>query len=237
MKLTVSERDLGTPETTWLAPLACAPDLAWSARRVVVIAPHPDDEVLAVGGLLRASDDVTVVAVTDGEASHARSRTITAPELAARRALERAQALRELGVAAEVVRLRCPDGGVAHVADLAHRLLPYVLGADACLAPWERDGHPDHDACGRAARAACAAAGVALLQYPVWAWHWASPGDLPWARMRRFALSADARAAKQRAITAYRSQIAPLSATPGDEVILPPAVLARFERPFEVVFA
>jgi LmbE family N-acetylglucosaminyl deacetylase len=47
-------------------------------------------------------------------------------------------------------------------------------------APWRHDGHPDHDAAGRAATIASAAAGAPLLQYLVWAWHWADPeGDDP----------------------------------------------------------
>lgn len=225
----------GTSEAAWLTPLARCADLAWTAGHTVVIAPHPDDEVLAVGGLMRASRSVTVVAVTDGEASHPRSPTITPPELADLRAAERSQALRALDVEANVVRMRCPDGAVAQVVDLARQLAPYLRRADVCLAPWAFDGHPDHDACGRAAITACAAAGVPLRQFPLWAWHWAALRDLPWSRLRRFALTTAASCAKQRAIAAFRSQIAPLSAAPGDEAVLPPAVLARFARPFEAV--
>jgi LmbE family N-acetylglucosaminyl deacetylase len=46
-----------------------------------------------------------------------------------------------------------------------------------------------------------------------------------------------ARAAKAAAIAAFRSQIAPLGPAEADAAILPPYVLARFARPFEVVFA
>jgi LmbE family N-acetylglucosaminyl deacetylase len=35
-----------------------------------------------------------------------------------------------------------------------------------CLAPWELDGHPDHDAVGRAT-AACSAYRLPLLRYPI----------------------------------------------------------------------
>ncbi|HEY0193767.1 MAG TPA: PIG-L family deacetylase [Kofleriaceae bacterium] len=241
--LTVSARELGTPEAAWLGcpQLAACPALELGAPgRVVVIAPHPDDEVLGAGGLMRrlarTGAAITVVAVTDGEASHPRSPTTPPARLAELRAAERAAALVALGVDAEVIRLGIPDGGVANDA-LAARLAPVIDRATLCLAPWERDGHPDHDATGRAAIAACASAGVRLLRYPVWAWHWASPAsdDLPWPRARRIALDADTIAAKRAAIAAYRSQHAPLSAAAGDEPILPAAVLARFERPFEVV--
>src|SRR5690606_13482680 len=51
---------------------------------------------------------------------------------------------------------------------------------DLVLAPWEHDGHPDHDAVGRAALAATAALpGLRLLRYPVWAWHWLPPDASP----------------------------------------------------------
>ena len=54
---------------------------ALDGERVVVVAPHPDDEVLAAGGLMRwmacRGREVLVVGVTDGEASHARSARVT----------------------------------------------------------------------------------------------------------------------------------------------------------------
>jgi LmbE family N-acetylglucosaminyl deacetylase len=117
--------------------------------------------------------------------------------------------------------------------------MPLLHGADWCLAPWERDGHPDHDATGLAAVLACTATGVRLVRYPVWAWHWATPdGDeLPWPSARRIELASEDRAAKRAAIAAYRSQVAPLSSAAGDEAVLPPGVVSRFQRSFELVFA
>src|SRR5262245_50907079 len=71
----------GTPEAHWLqwladraipdAPLA---ELAHPSRRVLLVAPHPDDEVLAAGGMLSMIaahwQEPLVIAVTDGTASH-----------------------------------------------------------------------------------------------------------------------------------------------------------------------
>lgn len=234
----VSESSLGTDERAWLSTPAVteAAAMDWGEPgKVVVLSPHPDDETLAVGGTLamlaHRGFTVEVVAVTDGEGSHPRSPTLFPMELAARRAAEQRRAVATLGIT-RLHRLGIPDGAVAS-ADLVTRLGPLVAGARLVLAPWSSDGHPDHDAVGRAALACH----PHVLSYLVWAWHWAQPGgdDLPWTRLRRTVLDEDARSAKARAIACFASQIAPLSERPGDERILPPAVLARFARPFETV--
>jgi SAM-dependent methyltransferase len=123
-----------------------------------------------------------------------------------------------------------PDGELAeHQDELAERLAEHMAAATHVLSPWSRDGHPDHEACASAAaRQACA-----HWQFPVWAWHWATPEQLPWSRMARVDLDRRARHAKRAAIAAYPSQHARLSAAPGDEAIVPAHVLAHFDRPFE----
>lgn len=72
----------GTSEPTWQRWLAATPcsELSMAqalapSQRLVVVAPHPDDEVLACGALVAVhaarGGEVVFVAVTDGEASHA----------------------------------------------------------------------------------------------------------------------------------------------------------------------
>ncbi|ONH28737.1 hypothetical protein BL253_18940 [Pseudofrankia asymbiotica] len=238
MPYTGVTRDLngpGTPEATWAAaelpgrlptvdPASLRPA---PPGRVVVVAPHPDDETFGVGGtmvlLAALAAPVVVVAVTDGEASHPGR----ADELRRIRLAERAEALRRLGVAdAEVHRLGLPDGDVGATA-VAARLRPLLSADDLVLTPWQHDGHPDHDACGAAA--------AALVQpdrlwfYLIWAWHWATPAELPWERAERVPLGAAATAAKRAAARAYASQLE------GDTPILPPATLARLLRADEVL--
>jgi LmbE family N-acetylglucosaminyl deacetylase len=238
----------GTPESewsSWPAPATWSElDLTDPPTRVVVVAPHPDDEVLGVGGLLtllsRQGVAVVLVAVTDGEASHPGSPTLSPDQLRTCRADERLDALERLGVPAEVRRLGLADGGVASgEAELGGALHELLEPDDWCLATWTGDGHPDHEAVGRAATSAAAVTGARLLEVPIWTWHWATPDDprVPWDRARRVSLPPDAQAAKQRAVEAYRSQIAPLSADPADAAILPPPVLARLLRPYETTFA
>jgi len=120
------------------------------------VAPHPDDEVLVAGALMRRHGDVVVVAVTDGEASHARSRAITPDELRVRRAAEREEALRRLEVApCAIVRLGAPDqGGGEHVAEIAAAVASVLRRGDLVVTVSSADPHPDHLATAKAVRRA-----------------------------------------------------------------------------------
>lgn len=240
--------DGGTPEARWRSWSRDWPELdPTGCRRVVVVAPHPDDEVLAAGGLLHRSAAggavVELVAVTDGDASHPGSPTLAPAALAALRRDESVAALAELGLAPATTRLGVPDGAVvAHedaVADAVARLLGAAEEGTWVVATWRGDGHPDHEAVGRAAHRAAAAAGARLLEVPVWTWHWAQPDDprVPWHRARRVPLDAVTLAAKHAAVQRFRSQVAPLSDHPADAAVLPGFVLERLLRDHETVLA
>ncbi|WP_134740927.1 bifunctional PIG-L family deacetylase/class I SAM-dependent methyltransferase [Nocardioides sp. 503] len=223
-------REAGAPAAGDLTPYS----------RVVVLAPHPDDESLGAGGLMATAHalglTVELVLCTLGEASHPDSPTHTPQRLAALRRDEAVAALAELVPAATPTVLGLPDGGVAaSEEELVTRLVEVVGDGRATLlvAPWRHDGHPDHDAAGRAAATAAARTGAMLWEYPVWAWHWGRPDDAPWSRLHRLDLDPAARSAKRRAMAAHRSQVAPLSAQAGDETLLGPDLLAHFVRPSE----
>jgi LmbE family N-acetylglucosaminyl deacetylase len=244
MELVVDEEHPGTDERTWLGTsrLSDLPPLSLvQPRRLVVVAPHPDDEVLGAGGLLRsmagAGVETVVVAVTDGEASHPRAHR-AGHDLAMTRALERQRALNRLGCGStHIHRLGFADGTVAEQRERLTDVLCRLLGPeDLCLVPWRSDGHPDHDATGHAAVAAAQATQTRLLEYPVWAWHWARPesADVPWSRCRRFDLSRRQAARKRWASYAFTSQIRPLGSDHEGRALLSDAVLRRFWRPFEV---
>jgi LmbE family N-acetylglucosaminyl deacetylase len=202
----------------------------------VVVAAHPDDEVLGAGGLISllaaARTRLRLVAVTDGERSHQGHAAPAA--LARRRTAETAAALRALGArAVEVVRLRLPDSGLDSREDeLTAALAPLVAGFDLCLAPWDGDMHPDHEAAGRATRRA---GPQALYCYPVWMWHWARPADprVPWDRALRIPLPPRAAGRKRAAITCFASQTQDRGHGLGP--VLTPGVIAHFTRTMEVL--
>jgi LmbE family N-acetylglucosaminyl deacetylase len=218
----------GTAETEWRSwpGLWCLPHLRVSGwRSVVVVAAHPDDEVLGAGGLMAILADrgvrLRLIVVTDGEASHPGQ-----DDLAVRRIAEATAALKCIGDC-EVVRLGLPDSGVCD-DELASRLPDLVAGFDACLAPFENDVHRDHEATGRAALTC----GVPVLRFPIWTWHWARPADprLPWRRAVQVPLPPSVLDRKRSAIECFISQFE------GPDPIMPPGIVEHFTRPREILF-
>lgn len=207
-------------------------------RLLVVVAPHPDDEVLGAGGILRWADGegaaTAVVACSDGEASHGRSRLVAADELRRRRAEERADALDVLGVDPHVVRLGHPDGQLAaHEDEIVASLAGFGGDGVTFVVPWVHDGHPDHEAVGRAGRAAAAATGAQLWPVPIWA-KVRREHPLP-EPVARLVLSPEVRRAKADAVDRHRSQLVALGPAPEDGPVVHPTELAAMLDGTEVV--
>jgi len=170
---------------------------------------------------------ITVICVTDGEAA--------CPEisdLALIRRQELTCALRELGATrARVVRLQIADGNVAkYESALTDAICRPLLPHSILAAPFELDGHPDHDAAGRAALVAARRRDAECVRFPIWSWHQETPNLRSQPDARRFALNVHALEAKQRAMSQFRSQ---LTDRPGGAIV-PAHVLEYFSRPYEV---
>jgi len=156
----------------------------------VVVAPHPDDETLAVDVLIKAlrtnGVDVIVVAVTDGEHAYADNQG-----LARLRREEQTRALARLGVREDkILRLGLPDSSVAtREKELVERLRPQVNSEAQIVAPWVGDFHPDHEACARAADIVARETGASLVTYFFWTWHRGNLSTLDGLELRSFTLT------------------------------------------------
>ncbi len=228
-----------TPEAAWTRELPGWPDDA--VARALVVAAHPDDETLGASGLLQhlhhAGTAVTLVVATDGEAAFPGAGPDERRELGRTRRRELRDSLREQGLSdVEPVWLGLPDSGLAECeSELTDALREHAEGRDLVLLPWPEDPHPDHRAAGRAALAA-APVNAHRWSYPIWLWHWHSPDDtgIPWPRARSYRLTGAERTAKAAAVAAFTSQLKP--GPRGEDPILPPEVLAHFDRPAETFF-
>ena len=135
-----------------------------AVRTVLHLSPHPDDEVLGAGATLLALRDtghhVINLAVTLGSDERERPRRLHEVERACQRA---------------GFELVVHDPGRDLAA--AVRALIAERGAGLVVAPSPHDGHPRHEAVGRAARDAVEAGRGA--DPPPRLWLWGLWGDLP----------------------------------------------------------
>lgn len=151
--------------------------------RAVVVAPHPDDEVLGCGGMLQllaaAGRQLQLISVTDGSASHPGSERWPVERLSVVRPQESAEALRRLGV--PLHRMKWLRGGftdsqvAADESSLVAFIERHLRPGDVVFSTWCEDGHCDHEAAGRASIEAARRVGATCHELPVWTWHWASP--------------------------------------------------------------
>lgn len=204
-------------QEAWTRLRRSAPLWTPRSRRTVVVAPHPDDEVLGAAGIIvaqaAAAARVDVVAVTNGEAAYPDVDPTTLAELRRREQGAALSALVE--PAPSVHRLGLVDGRVQeHEEDLYDLLRKIVLPDDLLVAPWAHDHHCDHEAVGRAAAKVADEVGCTLAASIFWAWQHSDPTDEAEATIRRLELDAEAVSRRAAAIACHRTQVSDLVAPP-----------------------
>ena len=222
-------------------------DYAQALGRTVVVAPHPDDESLACGGLLallsRAGIEAHVIVAADGSASHPGSVAFPPARLAALREVEVREAVRLLGHSERTHTLGLPDGavplpqapGFSPAVD-AMRALVREIAPQTIVLPWRRDPHPDHVATWHIAQAALDGLDVRQVEVPIWTWHRGAHDAAPRtdeATAWRLDVSS-VTTEKAAAVAAHASQTTGLIQDSPDGFRLTPDLLEPFERPYEV---
>jgi len=172
--------------------------------KILVIAPHPDDEAIGCGGVLcrhaGAGDQIAAVFLTSGELGLKR---LPREEAWGIREGEARGAAEILGIGS-LTFLRLPDWLVGEdVAAAASALRPVLAQEkpDLIYLPHPEDGHPDHRAALPVLRAALADLdGLAprLLSYEIWT---------PLSRHDQVHDITAVMARKLRALRAHRSQL------------------------------
>ena len=220
-------------------------DTITGTGRVLILAPHPDDESLGCGGLIAElcsqGRPPLIIVLTDGTGSHPNSPSVPASVLRQLREHEAADALHHLGVkdSADLVFLRLRDTAAPHSGpdfDTAvARIAVHAAGCETICAPWGHDPHCDHEAAHLMARAVARRTGLRHLAYPVWGWTLPPETTLPDSEVCGWRLDiSGALPAKRAAIAAHRSQHGGLIDDDPGGFHLPPDLLHNFERPYEV---
>jgi LmbE family N-acetylglucosaminyl deacetylase len=153
---------------------------AWSEARVLVLSPHPDDELIGCGGtlcrLLSAGAEVCILQATDGSQLQS-LRDLPPSQRKTVRLDEAARVAAALGAElvlwrAEDSRLRPTQARIAELAALIDRLRPTHV-----FTPFLGDQHGDHRALSDILAGALGVTPVEprVLQYEVWS---LSPADL-----------------------------------------------------------
>ena len=238
---------LANPEALPLRDLG-----AIDRQRVVIVAPHPDDETLGCGGaialLVSKGYHVKVLVISDGTGSHPNSHEYPAPVLQAIRSQETISALGILGVKPEAIAfLQLKDGAVPTITApnfptaraLCRNYLQVTL-PDTIFLPWRYDPHADHRASWQLIQAAILSLGITpqIIEYPIWDWdvkQQQAVADL--SRIDGWRLDIQSvLSQKTQAIASYRSQLGQLIDDDPDGFCLSPEILANFTRPWEVYF-
>ncbi|MCB8837963.1 PIG-L family deacetylase [Aurantimonas sp. VKM B-3413] len=221
-----------------------------AGQRILVVAPHPDDEALGCGGLIAelaaAGRCFHILFVTDGGASHPASRTWSRKRLAMQREREAAEALARLGAGDQPrTFLRLPDAAMPPRGEPAHaealdRTVALVreFGPDLALLPWRRDPHCDHRGSWHLVTEALesVAAPARTLEYAIWLDELGAPADRPEpgeAELVVFDLTPEAAARKLSAVDAHLSQTGKLIDDDPTGFCLSPETIRRLTGPRE----
>lgn len=182
---------------------------------VLIIAPHPDDEVIGCGGLIgrlvAEGRPPHVVILTGGEGSHRGCCNTSEEEIkTARRTLTR-HALSILGMPGENIHeLDFPDGAIGvHVEDERRRLkeLIDVIKPDAVFVPHWGEGWNDHVIV-KSLITPLVSEESSIWEYCVWMWYYNVWRGLDWRNAAKLQLSPTEHQLKLAAIDAYIKPLA-----------------------------
>lgn len=194
-------------------------------RPAVVVAAHPDDETIAMGGRLHLMEHLTVIQLTDGSPrardDARRAGYASGQAYAAAREREAILALRCLGVMPRRrIRYEARDQeAVEAFAGITESLARDLRGAGLVITHPYEGGHPDHDTAACAVQLACDRIARAGERPPIrleFASYHAHDGKLcagrfwPDRQCSELAvrLCGDLRARKRAALKCYRTQSA-----------------------------
>lgn len=149
------------------------------SEKTVIIAPHPDDEVIGCAGLIQAlvehGTPPHVIVLTGGEGSHRGCCDISADEIIEARHQLTIKAAEILGLPQSHIHcLHYPDGGIdfAHAETEKLKVLLHQLSPNALFVPHNGEGWSDHISVLEIVKELMKCHVVNIYEYCVWMWYY-----------------------------------------------------------------
>lgn len=218
-----------------------------SFKSILVIAPHPDDEIIGLGGLilqtLEKKGKVTIVYLSDGENSGIWE---DKEEIKKQRIALTEKVCKQIQISTDsIYRFHLADGEIsklksADFQSVVKRLCTIIedVKPEAVFATHELDFWPyDHVACANLTKEAIEKSGFKpqLYFYWVWAWYHLKPWNLYKINFKNlFKINIQSELSqKQKLMNMYLEPLAP-NGNPWSGM-LPKAMLFPFKKPFEII--
>lgn len=182
--------------------------------KMLIVAPHPDDEVIGCGGLIARlvakGNPPQIIVMTGGEGSHGKDCTNTAAIVNARRGLTR-DALAILGVPTDNIHeLDFKDGGISETSPEVEKLKELIASfkPDSVLVPHWGEGWTDHINTAKLVKKLVSNS-TTVWEYCVWMWYYNVWRGLDWANAAKLRLTSREYELKLKAVDAYITPLAP----------------------------
>lgn len=182
---------------------------------VLILAPHPDDEVFGCGGLItRLTSEGKwphIVVMTGGGASHRECCDVAVSDVITARRELTLKAAKELGLPPEYIHFldfedgligNRPESEVLKLRDFIASLKP-----DTVFIPHRGEGWPDHLAV-RELGLNLVPESTAIFEYCVWMWYYRQK-HLDWSKASKLKMTHDEYSKKLSAIITYTTACAP----------------------------
>lgn len=192
----------------------CKPHLQLSDN-TVIIAPHPDDEVIGCAGLIQAlverGTPPHVIILTGGEGSHRGCCNTPQKTIVAERHQLTITAAKTLGLPLSNIHcLEYPDGGVTFVHSETEKLktILHLLSPKALFLPHWGEGWNDHTNVAGIVKELMKCHVVNIYEYCVWMWYY-NVWNLDYKNARILSMTPTQHQRKLKAIEQYVTPLAP----------------------------
>lgn len=184
-------------------------------EQIVIIAPHPDDEVIGCGGLIiRLVTDGRlphVIVMTGGEESHRSCCELSVKDLKQARRKLTDDALRMLSIDRNHIHVfDFPDGGISADDPEMTKLKELIdeINPDTVFVPHWGEGWPDHVMAAKIVKE-IAPKQAAIYEYCVWMWYYNVWRGLDWKNAYKLKMTLREHQLKLEAMDAYTKPLAP----------------------------